>query len=156
MDPRVHGQVHQDEETPTGPSGRNEIAYEAYEAAGIGPEDLDLAEIHDATAPAELGTYSGLGLCNPGDEAAFFLSGATQLEGTIPINTSGGLAARGHPIGATGLYQIGELVLQLRGDAAKRQIPGRKGTGPKVALASNGGGVVEGGAAASCATILTV
>jgi acetyl-CoA acetyltransferase len=143
-------------ETPTGPGGRNEIAIEAYEETGIGPEDIDVCEIHDAVAPAELETYSGLGFCQPGEEMAFFEAGRTQITGEIPVNTSGGLAARGHPIGATGLLQIYELVLQLRGEAGPRQVQGRKKKGPRVALASNGGGVVEGGAGANCITILQV
>jgi acetyl-CoA acyltransferase len=155
MDPRIYGQETM-QETPTGPSGRNEIAIEAYEETGIGPEDIDLCEIHDAVAPAELETYSGLGLCEPGEEMAYFEEGNTQITGKTPVNTSGGLASRGHPIGATGLLQIYELVLQLRGQAGARQVRGRKNKGPKIALASNGGGVVEGGAGANCITILKV
>ncbi len=144
-----------EDETQTGPSGKNEIVYEAYEKSGLGPEDIDVAEVHDAVAPGELRTYSGLGFCEAGQEAEFFREGHTQITGDIPVNPSGGLSARGHPIGATGLYMIGELTLQLRGEAGARQVKGRKGQGVKVAMASNGGGVVEGGSGASCATILT-
>jgi len=111
MDPRIYGQETM-QETPTGPGGRNEIALEAYEETGIGPEDIDLCEIHDAVAPAELETYSALGLCEPGEEMAYFEEGNTRISGKTPVNTSGGLASRGHPIGATGLLQIYELVLQ--------------------------------------------
>lgn len=155
IDPRVHGQETM-QETPTGPGGRNEIAVEAYEETGIGPDDIDVCEIHDAVAPAELETYSGLGFCEPGEEKAYFEAGKTQITGETPVNTSGGLAARGHPIGATGLLQIYELVLQLRGEAGERQVKGRNKGGPKTALASNGGGIVEGGAGANCITILKV
>jgi len=154
VDPRRQPEMDVIDETPSGPTGRDKVAYEAYEIAGIGPEDVDVAEMHDAVAPTELNSYSSLGFCDRGEEKEFFESGRSQITGDIPVNTSGGLAARGHPIGATGLYQIGELVWQLWGEAEPRQVAGRKKQGPKVALASNGGGVVEGGPAAMCATIL--
>jgi acetyl-CoA acetyltransferase len=107
----------------------------AYAAAGLGPEDLDLVEVHDAAASAELVIYEQLGLAAPGEGPALIRSGETVLGGGIPVNTSGGLLARGHPIGATGLAQIVEAVLQLRGAADRRQVPGAR-----VALTQNAGG----------------
>ena len=107
----------------------------AYEAAGLGPADLDCVEVHDAAASAELVICEQLGLAEPGGGAALIRSGQTQLGGSLPVNTSGGLLARGHPIGATGLAQIVEAVLQLRGSAADRQVPGAR-----VALTQNAGG----------------
>jgi acetyl-CoA acetyltransferase len=107
----------------------------AYEAAGIGPVDLDCAEVHDAAASAELVIYEQLGLAKPGDGAALIRSGQTALGGSRPVNTSGGLLARGHPIGATGLAQIVEVVGQLRGTAGDRQVPGAR-----LALTQNAGG----------------
>ncbi len=107
----------------------------AYERAAIGPEDLDVAEVHDATSPAELIIYEHLGLCEPGDGGRLVEKGDTDLGGSCPVNPSGGLIARGHPIAATGLAQIAELTLQLRGQAGQRQVEGAR-----VALAQNGGG----------------
>lgn len=107
----------------------------AYELAGLGPADLDCAEVHDAAASAELMIYEQLGLAGPGDSAALIRSGQAELGGALPVNTSGGLLARGHPIGATGLAQIVEAVLQLRGTAGGRQVPGAR-----VALTQNAGG----------------
>jgi acetyl-CoA acetyltransferase len=107
----------------------------AYEAAGLGPADLDCVEVHDAAASAELAIYEQLGLAEPGGGAALIRSGQTRLGGSLPVNTSGGLLARGHPIGATGLAQIVEAVAQLRGTAGDRQVPGAR-----VALTQNAGG----------------
>ena len=107
----------------------------AYEAAGIGPLDLDCAEAHDAAASAELVIYEQLGLAKLGGGAALIRSGQTALGGSLPVNTSGGLLARGHPIGATGLAQIVEAVAQLRGTAGDRQVPGAR-----LALTQNAGG----------------
>jgi acetyl-CoA acetyltransferase len=107
----------------------------AYEAAGIGPVDLDCAEVHDAAASAELVIYEQLGLAKLGGGAALIRSGQTALGGSLPVNTSGGLLARGHPIGATGLAQIVEAVAQLRGTAGGRQVPGAR-----LALTQNAGG----------------
>jgi acetyl-CoA acetyltransferase len=107
----------------------------AYEAAGLGPGDLDCVEVHDAAASAELVIYEQLSLAGPGEGAALLRSGRTALGGGLPVNTSGGLLARGHPIGATGLAQIVEAVTQLRGGAGRRQIPGAR-----VALTQNAGG----------------
>jgi acetyl-CoA acetyltransferase len=107
----------------------------AYEAAGLGPGDLDCVEVHDAAASAELVIYEQLGLAGAGTAAALLRSGATALGGRLPVNTSGGLLARGHPIGATGLAQIVEAVTQLRGAAGRRQV-----VGAQVALTQNAGG----------------
>jgi acetyl-CoA acetyltransferase len=107
----------------------------AYEAAGLGPADLDCVEVHDAAASAELVICEQLGLAGPGEGAALLRSGQSALGGQQPVNSSGGLLARGHPIGATGLAQIVEAVTQLRGNAGRRQIPGAR-----VALTQNAGG----------------
>jgi acetyl-CoA acetyltransferase len=110
-------------------------AEKAYEASGLGPEDLDVVELHDAAAPAELDLYEELGLCGPGEGHELLRSGATRLGGRVPVNTSGGLLSKGHPIGATGCAQLVELVEQLRGRAGERQVEGAR-----IALAENGGG----------------
>lgn len=107
----------------------------AYAMAGVGPEDIDVAEVHDATAFGELHQTEALGFCPMGEGGPFAESGATRLGGKLPINTSGGLESRGHPIGASGLGQIHELVTQLRGDAGTRQVKNCR-----LALAENGGG----------------
>ncbi|KKM00673.1 hypothetical protein LCGC14_1802060, partial [marine sediment metagenome] len=121
----------------------------AYEMTGLKPEDIDVAEVHDATAYAELNVIEQLGFCPVGKGGPFVESGATQLDGKIPVNPSGGLLARGHPIGASGLAQMYELVTQLRGEAGKRQVKD-----PKIALAHNGGGTIGTGEAALCIHIL--
>lgn len=126
-------------------------AGEAYEAASIGPDDVDVVEVHDAVAPAELMAYEELGLAPPGEGPALLRSGATRIDGKIPVNPSGGLLARGHPIGATGLAQVHELVTQLRGLAGARQV-----TGARVALAQNGGGYLNGDIGAESIHILAV
>lgn len=121
----------------------------AYERAGIGPEDLDLVELHDAAAPAELSLYEELGLTEAGGAAGLLASGATTLGGRLPVNTSGGLLSKGHPIGATGAAQLVELTDQLRGRAGERQV-----AGARIALAENGGGFLGTDAAAACVHIL--
>lgn len=110
-------------------------ATRAYEMAGIGPEDVDLAEVHDAVAPAEITIYEDLRFCGPGDGTKLLEDHVTWLGGKLPVNTSGGLLSRGHPIGATGLGQIVEVVWQLQGKAGKRQVENCK-----VGLTQNGGG----------------
>lgn len=97
-------------------------AERAYEAAGIGPGDLDLVECQDTDAASELWAYRDLGLCEPGDEAALLRSGATKIGGSMPVNVSGGLLSKGEPLGASGLGQIHELVQQLRGRSGPRQV----------------------------------
>jgi acetyl-CoA acetyltransferase len=101
-------------------------AKQAYEQAGIGPEDLDLVELHDCFATAELVHYDNLGLCEEGGAADFFESGATWRDGTTPVNVSGGLESKGHPIAATGIANIWEICHHLRGEAGDRQIPDAK------------------------------
>jgi acetyl-CoA acyltransferase len=124
-------------------------AAQAYERAGVGPDDLDVIELHDAAAPAELMTYEELGLCAPGDAPALLRSGETRLGGRRVVNPSGGLLAKGHPIGATGCGQIVELADQLRGRCGARQVEGAR-----VALAENGGGFLGTDAAAMVVTVL--
>ncbi|MGE0314448.1 MAG: thiolase family protein [Lautropia sp.] len=107
----------------------------AYAQAGLGPADLDFAEVHDAVAPAELMYYHELGFCKAGEVGRFVRERRSALDGAFPVNPSGGLSARGHPVGATGVAQIAELALQLRGDAHGRQVQGAR-----LALAHNAGG----------------
>ena len=97
-----------------------------YEQAGVGPEDLDLVELHDCFATAELVHYDNLGLCEPGGAADFFNSGAPWRDGATPVNVSGGLQSKGHPISATGIANIWEICHHLRGEAGDRQIEGAK------------------------------
>ena len=101
-------------------------ARQAYEAAGIGPEDLDLVELHDCFATAELVHYDNLMLCEEGGAADFFNSGATWRTGSTPVNVSGGLQSKGHPISATGIANVWEVCHHLRGEAGDRQIEGAK------------------------------
>ena len=101
-------------------------AAQAYEAAGIQPDDLDLVELHDCFATAELVHYDNLGLCEPGGAVDFFLSGASWRDGKRPVNVSGGLQSKGHPIAATGIANIWEVCHHLRGEAGDRQIEGAK------------------------------
>ena len=101
-------------------------ARDAFEAAGIGPEDLDVIEVHDAFTIAELMYYEALGLCETGEAARLLEDGDTSLGGRIPVNPSGGLLAKGHPIGATGVAQMVEIVRQLRGQCGPRQVEGAK------------------------------
>ncbi len=97
-------------------------AKQAYEAAGVGPEDLDLVELHDCFATAELVHYDNLMLCEEGGAADFFESGAPWRDGATPVNVSGGLQSKGHPISATGIANIHEIVMHLRNEAGDRQI----------------------------------
>ena len=101
-------------------------ARETFEESGLGPEDIDVAEVHDAFSIAELIYYEAFGFCARGEGAALLNSGATSIGGRIPINTSGGLLAKGHPVGATGAAQVVEIVRQLRGQAGARQVEGAK------------------------------
>jgi acetyl-CoA acetyltransferase len=99
-------------------------ARQAYEKAGVGPDDLDLVELHDCFATAELVHYDNLGLCEPGGAVDFFNSGATWRDGKTPVNVSGGLESKGHPVSATGIANIWEIATHLRGEAGGRQIEG--------------------------------
>jgi acetyl-CoA acyltransferase len=133
-----------------GAGASHRAARKAYEQAGLGPEDLDVVELHDAAATGELIGYEDLGLCPPGEGAKLLASGDTQLSGRMPVNPSGGLLARGHPIGATGCAQIVELCDQLRSRSESRQV-----AGAQIALAQNGGGYLGSDAAAAVVTILS-
>ena len=118
--------------------GLSRVAAErAYRAAGITPDDIHVAEVHDATSFCEIYQAEMMGFCARGEGGAFIESGATALGGRLPINTSGGLVSKGHPVGATGLSMMAELVAQLRGEAGARQVEGARW-----ALAENGGGVI--------------
>jgi acetyl-CoA acetyltransferase len=101
-------------------------AKKAYEMAGVGPEDLDLVELHDCFATAEILHYENLFLCGEGEAGRMIDSGATALGGKIPVNVSGGLLSKGHPLGATGIANIYEVSTHLRGEADKRQVPNAK------------------------------
>jgi acetyl-CoA acetyltransferase len=121
----------------------------AYESAGVGPEDVDVIELHDAFTAGELLHYEGLGLCPKGDAARMVADGDTSIDGRVPVNLSGGLIGKSHPLGATGVAQFAELVWQLRGEAT-----GRQADNPRMALAhSQGGTGLEAGA--TCVTILS-
>lgn len=126
------------------------VAQQAYECAGVGPGDLDCVELHDASAPSEIIYYEHLGLCPKGEGGNFVEQGHTRLGGKLPVNTSGGLLRKGHPIGATGIAQIVELTEQLRGTAGKRQV-----AEAKVGLAENGGGWIGEDSAAIVVSMLT-
>jgi acetyl-CoA acetyltransferase len=121
----------------------------AYNMAGVGPDDIDTAEVHDATAFGELVQTENLGFCKEGEGGPYAESGATKLGGARPVNPSGGLECRGHPIGATGLAQIAEIVYQLRGDAGARQV-----ARAHLGLTENGGGFIGTGEAAIAIHIL--
>jgi acetyl-CoA acetyltransferase len=98
----------------------------AYEMAGVGPADIDLIELHDCFATAELLHYENLGLCEDGGAGALIDSGDTALGGRIPVNVSGGLLSKGHPLGATGIANIYEITTHLRGEAGSRQVEGAR------------------------------
>jgi acetyl-CoA acetyltransferase len=123
---------------------------DAYEKSGFGPQDINVAEVHDTVAPIELLLYEQLGLCGQGESGRWIDEGVTALGGRLPVNPSGGLSAKGHPAGATGLAQLAELVWQLRGEAGQRQVDPL----PKVALAENGGGNISGETAVVAVHIL--
>ena len=99
-----------------------ESAREAYETAGLGPEDVDLVELHDAFSIAELVYYEVLGAVQVGDAVGFLKSGSSTYGGDVVVNPSGGLLSRGHPVGATGLAQVVECFTQLTGRAGSRQV----------------------------------
>ncbi|MCI0817738.1 MAG: thiolase family protein, partial [Chloroflexi bacterium] len=126
-------------------------AKKAYEQAGVGPEDLNVLEVHDASAPAELVLYEELGLCAEGEGGALIDSKATYFDGPKAVNPSGGLISKGHPIGATGMAQIYEIFSQLRGEAGDRQVKNAK-----LGLTENGGGMVKGDPAAVSVHIFAV
>ncbi|MEQ6328900.1 thiolase family protein [Pseudomonas chengduensis] len=143
----VSGYDYADDNTPEVARWASELA---YQAAGVGPQDLSLVELHDASSASELMYYESLGLCGRGEGVALLESGATELGGRIPVSVSGGLNRKGHPIGATGLGQVFELVEQLRGNCGARQVQGAS-----VGLAENGGGFIGADAAVMSMTVLT-
>ena len=111
------------------------LSRKVYEMAEVGPDDIDVVELHDASSLGELIQFAGLGFSTWEDAAEMARSGATTLGGKIPVNPSGGLVSKGHPLGATGLGQIAEIVIQLRGEAGKRQVEGAR-----LGITENGGG----------------
>ena len=124
-------------------------ANDAYELAGLDPQDIDVVEVHDATAYSEIQQIENLSLCPIGEGGAFTEAGNTKLGGKVPVNPSGGLVSKGHPVGATGIMQLHELITQLRGEAGDRQVDGAK-----IAVAENGGGFYETEEAATVVTVL--
>ena len=110
-----------------------------YEMAGVGPEDINCVELHDAFSPEEIWAYSDLGLCKPEDVLSFIHSGAAEIGGKCAVNASGGLLSLGHPLGASGVRVVCEVTLQLRGDAGAHQVPGAK-----VGMAQMMGGFLSG------------
>lgn len=134
--------------SPDEPSLSKVAADRAYAMAGVGPSDMNVGEVHDATSFCEIYQVEMLGFCPIGQGGPFVESGATTLEGQIPLNTSGGLVSKGHPVGATGLSIIYELVAQLRGETGKRQVKD-----PEWAIQENGGGVT-GLEEAACSVII--
>lgn len=132
-----------------GMTGPRRAAMAAYEMAGVGPERIDVVEVHDASAVGEIKQTEDLGLFDYGKGGEAAEAGVTAIVGSLPVNPSGGLIARGHPIGATGLAQIYELAMQLRGEAGERQVKNAK-----IALAQNSGGDLHKTGAALAVTIL--
>lgn len=126
------------------------VSEQAYREAGIGPDDLDVVEVHDAATVGELMHYEGLGLASHGEGASLVRNGDVMLDGRIPVNPSGGLKSRGHPVGATGVAQVCELVWQLRDEAGDRQV-----ADPSIGLAQNSGGALVGEGGVSTVTILS-
>lgn len=124
-------------------------AERAYRAADLSPDRLSLVELHDPTSFGEIYQAEMLGLCGPGEGGRIAETGATTLGGRIPINVSGGLISKGHPVGATGLSMVHELATQLRGEAGRRQVQGAD-----IGLAQNGGGAIGFDDAISAITIL--
>jgi acetyl-CoA acetyltransferase len=141
---------------PATPAGSGEChtasARVAYEAAGVGPDELDFAELHDATVAGEISNWANTGLCPPGDELKWIREGWTERTGSMPVNPSGGLVGRGHPVGATGLAQAHDVVQQLRGTARRCQVPNT----PRLALSQCGGGLIDGSTAVSAAHIYRI
>jgi len=132
------------------PNITSRVAQKAYEEAGIKPNDIQVAEVHDAVSAVELFLYEELGFCEPGESGRLIDEGITWLGGRLPVNPSGGLTAKGHPAGATGLAQITEIVWQMRQEAGERQIK----PVPNIGLVENGGGNVAGETAVVAVHIL--
>jgi len=131
------------------PSAVEIAGQKAFRQAGIKHREVHLLEVHDATSFGEISALESLGFCPPGDGGPFAASGATGPGGSLPVNTSGGLVSKGHPVGATGLSMVHELVTQLRGEAGERQVPGAR-----IGLQQNAGGMIGLDEAASSVMIL--
>ncbi|MGA1827577.1 thiolase family protein [Microbacterium sp.] len=134
---------------PGGPSAPSRAIAQAYEDSGVDPLDINIAEVHDAAAPAEIIAYEELRLCAPGDGVKLLRDGQTALGGRVPVNTSGGLLSKGHPVGATGCAQVVQITEQLRGRSGERQAEGAR-----LGITHNGGGSLGTDAAAFGVTIL--
>lgn len=134
---------------PGGTSASSRAIAQAYEDAGVDPLDIDVAEVHDAAAPAEIIAYEELRLCAPGDGVKLLRDGETALGGRVPVNTSGGLISKGHPVGASGCAQVVQITEQLRGRSGERQVEGAR-----LGITHNGGGSLGTDAAAFGVTIL--
>jgi acetyl-CoA acetyltransferase len=124
-------------------------ALQAFEQAQLAPSDIDLVEVHDATSYAEIQQLENLGLCPLGEGGLFTEQGHTKLGGRVPVNPSGGLVSKGHPVGATGIIQLCELATQLRGEAGARQVEKAR-----IGVAENGGGFYQNEEAATLVTVL--
>ncbi len=133
----------------TGWEVEQRAAQKAYDMASVGPADLSVVEVHDAFTISEIIHYEGLGLCPPGEGGRLIANGATELGGRVPVNPSGGLLSKGHPVGASGVAQVVEIVWQLRGEAGKRQVKNSR-----VGLAQIMGGNKEGDTRACTVHIL--
>lgn len=135
----------------TGPEFKTirRTAWQAYAQAGIEPTDIDIAEVHDATAIAEIEACEALGFCERGEGGGLAESGVTTLGGSLPVNASGGLCSRGHPVAATGIAQICELTWQLRGECGERQV-----NNAAIGVAENHGGLVGDDVAVAAVTVL--
>jgi acetyl-CoA acetyltransferase len=146
---RLHGSfevMHPSIPAETRPSPSVQASQAAYEQAGVGPEDLDVAQVQDTEVGHEIMHMAECGFCKDGEQEAWIKDGETKVGGRLPINTDGGLLANGEPVGASGLRQIHEVCLQLRGDAGDRQVPGS----PRVGFTH-----VYGFPGVSCATVLS-
>ena len=132
------------------PTIASRVSKKAYDEAGVTPQHIQVAEVHDAVAPIELYLYEELGFCGQGESGRMIDRRETWFDGKLPVNTSGGLTAKGHPAGATGLAQVAEIVWQMRGEAEERQI----NPIPNVGLAENGGGNMGGETAVVAVHIL--
>lgn len=124
-------------------------AQKAYKNSGLKPADIDLVELHDATSFCEISQLENLGFCERGQGGKLVESGETRYDGNLPVNTSGGLVSKGHPIGATGLSMVNEIATQIRGEAGKRQVKKAE-----IGLVENGGGLVSFEEACAAVTIL--
>ena len=135
--------------SPNGEDTIARVANKVYRQGRISPDMVDVAEVHDATAFSELLAYKSLGFCQAGEGSKLVAANETSIGGRLPVNPSGGLESRGHPVAATGLAQVVELVRQIRGEAGERQVPGAR-----IGIAESAGGYVNGDSAAVAVTAL--